>query len=135
MESRGASALLLRSMATSDSSPPGDDCDYCPNFQHALELVGRRWTGSILKVIGDRSLRFRDVRAEVPGLSDRLLDTRLTELEREGLISRTEDGGAVFYSATTKGIGLRPTFTALAPWAYPFPEPDRAGALPGRQLN
>lgn len=110
----------------------GDDTEYCPYFQHAVELIGRRWTGSILKVIGDRSLRFGEIRSAIPGLSDRLLDTRLTELEVEAIVMRTESQGEVRYSTTEKGRGLGPVFEAIAGWAESNAG-DEAHALPGRR--
>ena len=130
----GLEGIAFHSMATES----GDDelgCDYCPHFQHALELVGRRWTGSILKVIGDRTLRFGEIRAEIPGLSDRLLDTRLSELEAEGLIRRSTDDGAVRYAASDKGIAIRPAFATLADWARAYPAPAQGDALPGRRRD
>ena len=120
-------------MATGAMEASNDDCDYCPQFQHALELIGRRWTGSILKVVGDRSLRFGEIRADIPGLSDRLLVTRLTELEEEGVVSRIEQNGEVRYRATEKGVALRPAFDAIGKWTYEFPMDERSDALPGRR--
>ena len=128
-----AEPVLLSPMATHATDPAHGDCEYCPSFQHALELVGRRWTGSILKVIGDRSLRFGEIRSEIPGLSDRLLDARLTELENENIIERCEVGSEVSYVATPKGIALRPAFDAIGTWAYEFPTSECADALPGRR--
>ncbi len=116
-------------MATGDHQ----DCDYCPFFQHALELIGRRWTGSILKVISDRSLRFGEIRSEIPGLSDRLLDARLTELEDEGIVVRDKATGEVRYSLTEKGVGLGPVFGALTGWAKGFAEEPNEPAVPGRR--
>ncbi len=103
---------------TDRTSPTADAEDgYCPLFQHAVELIGRRWTGSILKVLGDGSLRFSEIRNAIPGLSDRLLDNRLTELEVEELVSRTKVNGEVRYTATTKGMELGPVFDAISTWA------------------
>ncbi len=133
MDAETREPILLTGMAASDSSAAHDDSAYCPHFQHALELVGRRWTGSILRVIGDRSLRFGEIRSEIPGLSDRLLDARLTELETEGVVCRSEVGGVVRYTASRKGIGLRPVFVSLATWAEEFPMPDDESFLPGRR--
>jgi DNA-binding HxlR family transcriptional regulator len=135
MEPGDEDQLSLGSMATGAMDSSNSDCDYCPQFQHALELIGRRWTGSILKVIGDRSLRFGEIRADVPGLSDRLLDTRLTELEDEGVVARTERNGEVRYLATEKGVALRPAFGAIGKWAYEFPMDERSDVLPGRRSS
>jgi DNA-binding HxlR family transcriptional regulator len=133
MESKDRDHLSLGSMTTGQTDEDDSDCDYCPHFQHALELIGRRWTGSILKIIGDRSLRFGEIRSDIPGLSDRLLDTRLTELEDEGVVSRIERNGEVRYAATAKGVALRPAFDAIGKWTYEFPMEERPNALPGRR--
>lgn len=101
---------------TSDTTLSGASTDYCPLFQHSIEVIGRRWTGSILKVIGDQALRFGEIRSEIPGLSDRLLDARLKELEAEHIVSRTSNHGEVRYSVTKKGIGLWPALDALSSW-------------------
>lgn len=99
------------------AGPDEAEGGYCPLFQHAVELIGRRWTGSILKVLGDRSLRFSEIRNAIPGLSDRLLDNRLTELEVEELVSRSKVNGEVRYTVTAKGLELEPVFDAISTWA------------------
>ncbi|MFD7436110.1 winged helix-turn-helix transcriptional regulator [Streptomyces sp. NPDC059861] len=63
--------------------------DTCPSFEATLELVGRRWTGSVLHAAGRGARRFGEYRALISGISDRLLSQRLKELEAEGLIERT----------------------------------------------
>lgn len=110
-----------------------DDSPYCPYFQHAIELIGRRWTGSILKVLGENALRFGEIRLQIPGLSDRLLDARLTELESEGILKRTENHGEVRYSATPKGIALEPVFDSIMHWASSNAQIDDLQDLPGRR--
>lgn len=110
---RGAGAVASAPVASPD---PHDD-GYCPFAQHAVELIGRRWTGSILMVLATRSMRFGEIRAAIPGLSDRLLDTRLTELETEGILQRSECEAGVRYRATQKGLDLQPVFETIAGWA------------------
>ena len=46
---------------------------YCAVFHRAIELIGRRWNGVIIRTLLAGGQRFSDVRAGVPGLSDRLL--------------------------------------------------------------
>ena len=48
---------------------------------HAVELIGRRWTASILRALFAGSERFTDIARTVPGLSNRLLTERLEELQ------------------------------------------------------
>lgn len=93
---------------------------FCPLFQHAVELIGRRWTGGILRAMLAGAMRFSDIAATVPGLSDRLLSERLKELETEGLIRREvypDTPVRIEYHLTEKGRALLPVVEELASWA------------------
>ncbi|MBA3301729.1 MAG: helix-turn-helix transcriptional regulator [Thermoleophilaceae bacterium] len=85
----------------------------CHKYHHAVELIGKRWTGAILLVLLDGPLRFSEVGQLVPDLSDRLLSERLKELEAEGIVEREE----CFYSLTGKGRELEPVVHGLRSWA------------------
>ena len=88
----------------------------CSLYHHAVELVGKRWTGAILSVLMDGPLRFSEVKLLVPDLSDRLLSERLKELESEGIVERrvsTELPARVEYALTEKGRALYLVLTAL----------------------
>src|SRR5437773_1177510 len=63
---------------------------FCPRFHHAVELIGRRWTGAIVRALCGGPLRFNELLSTIPGLSDRLLTERLRELEREHIVLRVE---------------------------------------------
>jgi len=92
----------------------------CPHFHDAIELIGKRWTGAIVFALTEGPLRFGELREAVPGLSDRLLSSRLRELEREGLVARDVEPGApvrVSYSLTEAGAELRPAMVELKAWA------------------
>lgn len=108
------------------SLPAGaaDDGDnlspFCPRFHHAVELIGRRWTGAIVRALLTGASRFTDIAQTVPGLSDRLLSERLKELEAEGLLTRTvypETPVRIEYALTAKGMALGPAVEALSQWA------------------
>lgn len=92
---------------------------FCPRFHHAVELVGRRWTGAILRAMFAGGTRFSDIASTVPGLSDRLLSERLKELTTEGLVERVAhpDSGRVEYHLTTMGRELAPVIDCLSDWA------------------
>ena len=93
---------------------------FCPLFHGAVELIGRRWTGAIVRALLAGSTRFTDIASTVPGLSDRLLSERLRELEQEGLVVRTvypDVPVRVEYTLTEKGRALRPALEALSTWA------------------
>ncbi|MGE3960332.1 MAG: winged helix-turn-helix transcriptional regulator [Dehalococcoidia bacterium] len=92
---------------------------FCPRFHHAVELVGRRWSGAILRAMFAGNTRFSDIASTVPGLSDRLLSERLKELTQEGLVDRVahQDSGRVEYHLTTMGRELAPVIECLSDWA------------------
>jgi DNA-binding HxlR family transcriptional regulator len=91
-----------------------------PQFHAAIELIGRRWSGAILFALGDGPMRFAEIAAAVPRMSDRLLSQRLKELESEGLVDRSVEPGTpvrVTYSLTRKGSALGPAISELRSWA------------------
>ena len=94
--------------------PPG----HCLGLQQALELIGGRWTGSILLAVLSGARRFSDIRGAVPGVSDRLLCDRLRRLEAEGLLERhtATDPSLVGYAPTEAGEALVPALRALSDW-------------------
>jgi DNA-binding HxlR family transcriptional regulator len=92
----------------------------CPHFHHAIELIGKRWTGAIVCALTERPMRYGELGRAIPGLSDRLLSQRLRELEEEGLVERQVEAGApvrVIYSLTEAGQQLDPVLSELKSWA------------------
>ncbi len=100
---------------------------FCPAYTRAIELVGRRWTGAILRSMLVGATRFGEIRAAVPSLSDRLLSERLRELESEGVIERKVIPSTpvrVEYTLTEKGRGLGSVVRAVAEWAETWAQPE-----------
>ena len=104
----------------------------CPHYHEAVELIGRRWTGAILAVLLQHgAMRFSEVAAAVPELSDRLLSERMKELESYGLVERRVDPGPpvkVFYALTAKGRSLEPAVAELGLWARRWLDTEPAAA-------
>ena len=93
---------------------------FCPYYHHAVELIGRRWTGAILRAMLVGLSRFSDLTGAIPGLSDRMLSERLKELEAEGLVVRSvipETPVRIEYHLTEKGRSLFSVVEAVADWA------------------
>lgn len=105
---------------------------YCQIYSRAIEIIGRRWTGAILRALMSGRTRFNDIAHTVPGLSDRLLSERLKELEAEGIIARTVTPSTpvrVEYGLTEAGEALVPVVFTIAGWAeqwLPLPEEQSA---------
>jgi DNA-binding HxlR family transcriptional regulator len=72
---------------TDKRSEGGRAASCCPFYHEAVELVGKRWTGAILRVLMDSPLRFSEIAQAVPELSDRLLSERM----KEGLLPAGRD--------------------------------------------
>jgi DNA-binding HxlR family transcriptional regulator len=111
---------------------------FCPRFHIAVEIVGRRWSGAILRAMLSGRTRYSDVAVCVPGLSDRLLSERLKEFEAEGILERRvipETPVRIEYHLTDKGRDLELAFAELSRWAEKWVEcdPERQGGLHDRE--
>lgn len=114
--------------------PHPDFADYCPRYEKAMELLGKRWTGLILRAMFSGCTRFNTIASYVPGLSDRVLSERLKEIEAEGIVERrvhAETPVRIEYTLTPKGRELRPIVDAVQAWAdtwVPLPDDAAPGA-------
>ena len=109
---------------------------FCPAYHHAIELIGRRWSGVIVRAMIHGATRYSDISTAIPGMSDRLLSERLKELEAEGVLVRTVVPSTpvrVDYTLTDKGRDLGQVVAAVAAWAeaWSAPHADGAAAAPG----
>ncbi|MFF4357712.1 winged helix-turn-helix transcriptional regulator [Streptomyces sp. NPDC001604] len=85
-----------------------------------FQLLGKRWNGPILSVLTTGPTYFADLRRAIPGISERMLSSRLTELAAAELIVREVDKGPplrVSYQLTEAGTALEPALQELAQWA------------------
>ncbi len=111
--------LTLRNNATMDTELAHAG-GFCPRYHHAVELIGRRWTGAIIRAMLGGVTRFSDLAEIVPGLSDRMLSERLKELEAEGIVERTvfpDTPVRIEYHVTDKGRALAGVVDSIAAWA------------------
>jgi DNA-binding HxlR family transcriptional regulator len=103
----------------------------CPLYHEAIELIGRRWTGAILRVLMDGPMRFSEIGQAVPELSDRLLSERMKELEARGIVERHVHSGPpvrVEYQLSDMGRDLQPALAAVQRWARRWLGSRAAGA-------
>ena len=52
----------------------------CPKFEKTFSILGKKWTGLIIEVLMDGDKRFKELAAQIPNVSDRVLVERLKEL-------------------------------------------------------
>ncbi|MFJ9553975.1 winged helix-turn-helix transcriptional regulator [Nocardiopsis sp. NPDC101807] len=122
---------MTRSRPTGTSAAPSapggaaDDFAYiddevCRSFQRSVEIVGRKWTASVLLASVRGARRFVEYRAYVPGISNQLLSQRLRELQSHGLIDRTvvpTTPVQILYRPTERGAGLMRVLHPLVEWS------------------
>jgi DNA-binding HxlR family transcriptional regulator len=109
---------------------------FCPRFHAAVELIGGRWTGAIIRTLLQGRTRYAALRAAIPQISDRMLSARLKELEAELIVRRivTPDTPVrVEYELTKKGRALHEAVEAIAAWAESWiPAVNAKAASPER---
>lgn len=92
----------------------------CPKFEKAFMLIGKRWTGLIVRILMEGKARFTDLESAIPNLSGRMLAERLRELEQENIIRRTVYGEVpvrIEYELTDKGSDLAEALNGVQIWA------------------
>ena len=110
----------MATLQSDASQAPTPLAPFCSRYHAAVELLGRRWTGAVVRSLLAGRHRFSAMRADVPGISDRLLSERLRELETEGIIERRIVAGRPVrneYYLTTKGESLGDAVRAISSWA------------------
>ena len=113
----------------------------CVRFHTAIELLGGRWTGAVLRALLTGSHRFADIKAAVPNLSDTMLSQRLRELEAAGLVERhvlATSPVRVEYQLTEMGRDVNPILDAVIDWSHrwiPFPPDDEDDAMSHPEAN
>ncbi len=101
----------------------------CARFHRAVELIGARWSGAILRAVFTDQRRFTEIRAAIPGVSDTMLTQRLRELEAAGILERVILPGppvGVEYHLTEMGQELAPALEALLAWSHRWLPQDAA---------
>ncbi|MEU9057352.1 helix-turn-helix domain-containing protein [Streptomyces sp. NPDC048430] len=83
--------------------------------------VANKWALLIIEALGDRTLRFGELRSAVEGISHKMLTQNLRMLERNGLAERTVYPTVppkVEYTLTEPGQGLRQTVDVMCDWTH-----------------
>ncbi len=91
----------------------------CPRFQEAMEVLAKPWTGLIVATLEDGALRFSELGVRIPTIGDRILSTRLKDLEVQGVVRRIVHPGPpvrVEYELTPAGKRFRAVYEAIAEW-------------------
>ncbi|MEV0081646.1 helix-turn-helix domain-containing protein [Saccharopolyspora sp. NPDC050642] len=110
-------------MGTEQAGRAPEDADAVRADSLAREIftgVASKWSLLIIEVLRDRTLRFTELRAEVEGISHKMLTQTLRRLERDGVVHRTVHPTVpprVEYRLTDAGRSLRDTVNGMCAWS------------------
>ncbi|MBA4492907.1 winged helix-turn-helix transcriptional regulator [Paenactinomyces guangxiensis] len=102
-----------------------DHLHLCPKFEAAFELLGKRWTGLIIRVLLTGPKRFKELSEAIPHMSDRMLTERIKELEAAGILTRhvyPETPVRIEYELTEKGKSIEGIMNEVQKWAEKWVE-------------
>ncbi|SFC54499.1 winged helix-turn-helix transcriptional regulator [Streptomyces aidingensis] len=91
---------------------------------HALDLVGERWALLVVRELLLGPKRYSDLKEDLPGISTNVLATRLSELERHGVLHKTRlppPSRAQVYRLTPWGLELEPVIRQIGRWGARSP--------------
>ena len=89
------------------------------SIERGMRVLGGKWKASILWHLKDDPVRFNDLSRMVGGASKKMIDQRLKEMEKEGLITRqviSDRPIAVEYQATEFGRSALGILEQLKNW-------------------
>jgi len=93
---------------------------YVCHLDLAMDMIRGKWKAVILCHLKDCPVRFLTLQRITCGISQKVLNDNLIELEADGLIHKTvfpEVPPKVEYTLTDKGQELAPVIAALEDWA------------------
>lgn len=91
----------------------------CP-LAEMLNDLGGKWKCIILWHVMDGPQRFTQLRAQMPGITQKMLTQQVRDLERDGYLTRrvyAEVPPRVEYSPTALALTLRPILRAMHDWS------------------
>jgi DNA-binding HxlR family transcriptional regulator len=91
----------------------------CPKYESAAEMLGKKWTGLIIRVMLGGPKRFKEIKEQIPDMSDKMLTDRMKELESLGILTRTvypEMPVRIEYELTEKGRNLEDVIQSIQSW-------------------
>ena len=91
----------------------------CP-LRQMFDLIGDRWTSTVLFVISDGVKRYSELQKQIPDVTKKMLTQTLRTLERDGLVERTVYPVVppkTEYRLTPLGLRFLEPIAALAEWA------------------
>ena len=109
---------MLRKTSSTNLSNEMALINSCP-MTYTLSVIGGRWKPAIIFRISTGSTRFGDLKKTIPLVTQKMLTSRLRELEKDKIITRkvfAEVPPRVEYALTNKGKALLPLLKEMNKW-------------------
>lgn len=84
-----------------------------------MDYIGGKWKTIVLWYLRNKTLRFGELKKQIPDITEKMLSLQLKDLEKDGLVQRevyAEVPLRVEYSLTDFGKTLVPALEAIAKW-------------------
>lgn len=84
-----------------------------------MDYIGGKWKTIVLWYLRNKTMRFGELKKQIPDITEKMLSLQLKDLENDGLVKRTvyaEVPLRVEYSLTDFGKTLSPVVEAIAKW-------------------
>jgi DNA-binding HxlR family transcriptional regulator len=84
-----------------------------------MDYIGGKWKTVVLWYLRNKTMRFTELKKQIPDITEKMLSLQLKALEESGLVKRTvyaEVPIRVEYSLTEFGKTLLPVLEAIAKW-------------------
>lgn len=97
--------------------------EYQCSMELTLAIIGGKWKALILWHLGDKTLRYSELRKLLPNVTPKMLTQQLRELEDTGLVKRfvyAQIPPKVEYSLTPAGQSLLPILDTLCKWGQNY---------------
>ncbi len=97
-----------------------DVSNNCSAMGDILSRIGDKWSVMIVGTLHNGPVRFNGIRRAINGISQRMLSRTLRNLERDGLVTRTQYPQIpprVEYELTPLGRSLEPAIKELWTWS------------------
>lgn len=85
-----------------------------------IGMIGCRWKTLIVKELLSGTMRFNEIKKSVKGITQKVLTTKLRELEESGLLVRNQVNTKVEYTLTDVGYSLQPVIVAMNDWGKDY---------------
>jgi DNA-binding HxlR family transcriptional regulator len=119
--------MFVFSSDASGNLPGNAEATGCP-LTAAVNAIGGKWNLICLYWVGAETRRFNELQRLMPDISHKVLAATLRELEREGLICRTDFSEVpprVEYKISAYGESVRPLIEAVRVWGRAHLERER----------